>query len=55
MFWMWGPGWGWLAGLLSGLFWIVVIVGAVVLLRREIPNLGGRGHSSPALRILEER
>ncbi|HJP65436.1 MAG TPA: SHOCT domain-containing protein [Actinomycetota bacterium] len=54
MMWFW-PGAGWLVGLLSGLFWIAVIVAAIVFLRREVPNLGWPSRSSQALRILEER
>lgn len=57
MIWWWGHGSGWVEGLVSGAFWIVLIVLAVILLRRELPNLhvGSHRHSSPALRILEER
>ena len=53
MFWFW-PNSGWVLGLFSGLFWIAVIVAAVLLLRREVPHLG-RPAPSHALRILEER
>jgi putative membrane protein len=55
--WWWGSGWGWVGGLVSGVFWIAIIVLAVVLLRRELPHLhaGDRRGSSPALRLLEER
>ena len=57
MFWWWGPGWSWVGGLVSGLFWIAIILVAVILLRRELPNLHLRYHhpSTPALRVLEER
>lgn len=53
--WFWGSHWGWLAGLVNALFWLVVIVAAVLLLRRELPNLGSPYGSSSALRVLEER
>jgi putative membrane protein len=55
MFWIWGPHAGWLFGLLWGLFWIAVIVAAVLLLRHEVPNIQWPASSSNALRILEER
>ena len=55
MFWWWGSGWGWIGGLFFGLFWIAVIVVAVLLLRHEIPHLERRFGASPALRVLEER
>ena len=55
MFWWWGSGWGWVGGLVFGLFWIAVIVVAVLLLRQEMPHLERRFGSSPALRLLEER
>jgi putative membrane protein len=54
MFW-WGSHSFWISGLLNGVFWIVLIVVAVVLLKRELPHLGTRSNSSPALRLLEER
>ncbi|HEX9312162.1 MAG TPA: SHOCT domain-containing protein [Actinomycetota bacterium] len=38
-----------------GTFWIVVIVAAILLLRREVPQLRLPEHHSPALRVLEER
>jgi putative membrane protein len=55
MFWWWGSGWGWVGGLFFGLFWIAVIVVAVLLLRHEMPHLERRFGASPALRVLEER
>ncbi len=55
MFWWWGPGWGWVAGLISGAIWIAIIVGAILLLRRELPDLQHRFNRPPALRLLEER
>ena len=55
MMWWWGSGWGWLGGLLFGVFWIAVIVAAVLLLRQEMPHLERRYGASPALRLLEER
>jgi putative membrane protein len=55
MFWWWGPGWGWIAGLISAVLWIAIIVGAIVLLRRELPHLQHRFSTPPALRLLEER
>jgi hypothetical protein len=54
MFW-WGPGIGWVYGLLWVAFWVVLIAVAVLLLRRELPNLRLPDHRPPALRILEER
>jgi putative membrane protein len=51
----WFPDWGWMAALLSAIFWIVVIVAAILLLKREVPNLGRPIGPSHALRILEER
>ena len=38
MFW-WGPDGGWVFGLISALFWIGLIVAAVMLLRGELPHL----------------
>jgi hypothetical protein len=54
MFW-WGPGFGWVYGLLWVAFWVVLIAVAVLLLRRELPHLRLHDHRPPALRILEER
>lgn len=51
--WLWGG--GWVAGLFMAAFWVAVIVVAVLLLRREIPQLRLRYPDSPALRLLEER
>ena len=49
-------GWGWIAGLASLLFWVGLIVVAVLLLRREVPNIGThRWRAPPAVRLLEER
>jgi putative membrane protein len=36
-------------------FWVVVIVAAILLLRREVPNIRWPSGPSPALRLLEER
>ena len=55
MFWWWGPGWGWIGGLISAGLWIAIIIGAIVLLRRELPDLQHRFSTPPALRVLEER
>jgi len=55
MFWWWGAGWGWVGGLLFSVFWIAVIVAAVLLLRQEMPHLERRYGEPPALRVLEER
>jgi putative membrane protein len=55
MMWWWGPDWGWLPGLLMGVFWVVVIVAAILLLRREVPNIRSPSGPSSALRLLEER
>ena len=54
MFWFW-PNAGWVVGLVSGLFWIAVIVAAILLLRNEVPNIRWPSSSSSALRTLEER
>lgn len=51
----WFPAWGWIAALLSAIFWIAVIVAAILFIRREVPNLGRASGPSQALRILEER
>ncbi|HEX2266813.1 MAG TPA: SHOCT domain-containing protein [Actinomycetota bacterium] len=55
--WGWDTGWewGWIFGLAAMLFWIAVIVGAVLLLRRDAPRLRDRFTTPSALRILEER
>ena len=50
--WWFGPGWGFLAGLLSVAFWVLVVVIIVSLVRR---HGGSGGGSSSALRVLEER
>jgi hypothetical protein len=56
MFWWgFGPGWGWVAGLISATVWIAIIVAAIVLLRRELPDFHSRYSRPPALRTLEER
>jgi putative membrane protein len=55
VFWWWGPGWGWIGGLISAALWITIIIGAIVLLRRELPDLQHRFSTPPALRVLEER
>jgi putative membrane protein len=51
----WGPGWGWVGGLVSAVVWIAIIVAAVLLLRGEVPKLRSPHSSSPAVRTLEER
>ncbi len=55
--WGWDTGWewGWIFGLAGMLFWIAVIVGAVLLLHRDAPRLRDRFTTPSALRILEER
>jgi putative membrane protein len=55
MFWWWGPGGGWVAGLITAAIWIGLVVAAVLLLRGELPNLQHRFGDPPALRMLEER
>ena len=50
--WFWG--FGWIGALISILFWIGLIVVAVLLLQRELPNFRPR-NGSPALDLLEER
>ena len=56
---MWGPWWGGpgrIAGLIGGVFWLLIIVLAIVFLRRELPHLQlHHHHASPALRLIEER
>ena len=54
MWWWWGSGWGWIGGLV---FWVAIVVIAVILLRRELPYMHAGSHrgSSPAIRMLEER
>jgi putative membrane protein len=54
MFW-WNWGSGWVSGVAGLGFWLLIIVVAVVLLRRELPHAGTGGRTSPALRLLEER
>jgi hypothetical protein len=54
VFW-WGPNGNWVFGLISALFWIALIVAAVMLLRGELPHLRLPEYRSPALRVLEER
>lgn len=51
--WVWGS--GWLAGLIGTIFWIGLIVVAIVLLRRELPDLRLGPRVPPAVRVLEER
>ena len=53
--WMWGSGWGWIGGVATAIFWVLIIVLAVLLLRRELPHLRPPNRDSPALRLLEER
>src|SRR5207247_526869 len=55
MFWWWGPGGSWVAGLVTAVIWIGLVVAAVLLLRGELPNLQHRFGDPPALRMLEER
>ena len=55
--WAWDTGWawGWIFPLAGMLFWIALIVGAVLLLRHDVPRLRDRFAGPSALRILEER
>ena len=53
MFWWGGP--GWLFGLGNAIFWVALIVVAVLLLRRELPHVRWPESQPPALRLLEER
>ncbi len=55
--WGWDTGWawGWIFPLAGMLFWIALIVGAVLLLRNDAPRLRDRFTAPSALRILEER
>jgi hypothetical protein len=48
-------GWDWVAALVSGLVWIVLLLVGVILLRRELPHLRRHALDSPALHLLEER
>jgi putative membrane protein len=52
----WGPGWGWIFGLVTTVLFIAAIVVAAVFLARELshPRRLSWGRS-PALRLLEER
>ena len=52
--WFW-PWWGGLFGLLNLAFWVLLIVGAVMLFRRELPRGNVRERESPALAVLQER
>ena len=54
MFW-WNWGSGWAPGIVGGVFWLVIVIGAVILLRREVSHAGHWSRTSPALRLLEER
>ena len=51
--WNWGSGWG--PGVVTGVLWLVLVIGAIVLLRREVHHTGHWSRTSPALRLLEER
>ena len=51
--WNWGSGWG--PGVATGVLWLVLVMGAIVLLRREVHHSGHWSRTSPALRLLEER
>src|SRR5712691_11255093 len=53
MFWWGGP--GWLYGLGNAAVWAGIVVVAVLLLRRELPNMRHPHSRSPALTLLEER
>ena len=55
MFWWWGPGGAWWVGLINLLVLVGIVVGAVLLLRNELPDLQHRFGEPPALRLLEER
>lgn len=55
MFWEGGPGWGLFMGLIWVVFWIGLIVVAVLLLRHDVPHMHHRFGEPPALRLLEER
>jgi putative membrane protein len=51
---MWLGGWGWLVGLASLAFWVLLIIAIVALIRGH-PR-GPIGHGTPtALLVLEER
>ena len=52
--WFW-PWWGGLFGLLNLAFWVLLIVGAVMLFRREVPRGSLSEREPPALTVLEER
>ena len=51
MFWWGGP--GWLFGLGNAIFWVALIVVAVLLLRRELPHVRWPESRPPALSLLE--
>jgi putative membrane protein len=54
MFWPWDFGLGWLAGLIGLLFWVGLVVVAILLLKDEVPRMR-RWSRPPALDLLEER
>jgi putative membrane protein len=55
MFWWWGSGGAWWVGLINVAVLVGIVVGAVLLLRNELPDLQHRFGEPPALRLLEER
>ncbi len=57
---MWGSGWGWFFGPLMMIFWLVLLVGAVVLVLRWLGISGTHGPRSgkpgpDAMDLLRER
>ena len=55
MFWWWSGGGAWWIGLINAAVLVAIVVGAVYLLRQELPQLQRRFGEPPALRLLEER
>jgi putative membrane protein len=51
---MWLGGWGWLVGLASLAFWVLLIIAIVALIRGRPSGPGATG-ANAALRVLEER
>ncbi len=53
-----GPGWGYMGGwswILSTFFWILLIVGIVVLVRWAVRGMHHERHKGGAIEILKER
>jgi putative membrane protein len=55
MGWEWNGGWMWLGGLMMIIFWVVVILLIVWLVRRSSGHSMGMTHNSDALSIAKMR